>query len=163
MDPVTAAKTLLTQSAELFREIRLARDRLYAQRIKARQVCAQARSLRPQSPHDLIPLDMATALIFRRVYEERMQLGTPGRLTAHLDGLAYTLAELAPIYVYERNGQGVRALSKEELAGALFQDGARAISYVDGRATLKNLAMSTKHIPGVVQTLIASSPIREER
>ncbi len=107
-----------------------------------------------------MPLDMAVKLVFRRVYEEKIQLGLSGGLTAHIDGLAYTIAELVPIYVYEPNGHSVRALSKEELAGALFQDGAKAIRYIDGRPVIRNLAVSVKAIPQVIESLIAASDFR---
>ena len=101
-------------------------------------------------------------MIFRRVYAERLHAGTPTRVTAHLDALAYTIAELAPIYVYEANGHAVRALSRADLAGALFQDGAKVLAYIDGRPALRNLAFNATSIHSVIQTLIAASNSGQE-
>ena len=109
------------------------------------------------SAHELMPLDLAAASIFRRVYEERMQVGVPGRPAAHLDGLAYTIAELAPVYVYEGGGGAVRALSAAELAGGLFQGGARTLAYLDGRPPISCLAVRVRDVPAVIDALSAAA------
>jgi hypothetical protein len=93
-------------------------------------------------------------MVFRRVYEERMLLRESQ--TRHLDGLAYTIAELAPIYIYDPRGSSLRRISDDELRGALFQDGAKSISYVDRRTPITNLAVSIKNVDAVIQKLIAA-------
>jgi hypothetical protein len=107
--------------------------------------------------HDLMPLDLAVKLVFRRVYEEPMQMAVSGRAGAHLDGLAYAFAELMPIFVYQQDGRTVREITKGELAHGLFQDGARRLAYVDGRPAIDNLAVSAKNINPVIQALRAAS------
>ena len=108
------------------------------------------------SAHDLMPLEMAAAMVFRRVYEERKLPGLRGTEARHLDGLAYTIAELAAVYIYDTNGSSLRRLSDDELRGALFQDGAKRISYVDGRKRITNLAVSIKEVEAVIGKLIAA-------
>jgi hypothetical protein len=134
--------------------LRLGRDRLRAERDRAAASSAQAAA---PSTHDLMPLDLAARVIFRRVYADRSHGGMPTRMTAHLDALAYTIAELAPIYVYEANGHALRAISREDLSGGLFQEGARALAYIDGRRAVRNLAFNATSINAVIQTLMASS------
>jgi hypothetical protein len=113
--------------------------------------------LRHVSQHDLIPLELAAGTIFRRVYSERTQFHGPARLTAQLDGLAYAIAELVPIYGCEQNGVAVRLLSKDELKGALFEGGAKTITYVDGRPAIDGLAMNARHIEPMIAALLDSS------
>jgi hypothetical protein len=103
-----------------------------------------------------MPLNLAVSLIFRRVYEERLHVGVPGRSTVHLDGLAYVVAEYTQIYTYAQNGNSARALTKEELAGGLFQNGAKTLNYVDGRATINELAVSAKVVEPIVVALITA-------
>ena len=118
---------------------------------------------RAPSPHDLMPLDLAAETVFRRVYEKRAHMRPgAGRPLAHFDGLAYTIAEMGPIYVYESDGRGVRPLSAAELAGGLFQEGARALTYVDGRAPVRHLAVSVRHVEAVIATLIEAAGPRED-
>jgi hypothetical protein len=108
-----------------------------------------------------MPLDLAVFQIFRRVYQDRLHVAAPGRSTAHLDGLAYVIAEYTPIYTYAPHGGSARALTKAELAGGLFQDGAKALIYIDGRPTVEHLAVSAKTVPAVTVTLIAASNVRD--
>jgi hypothetical protein len=160
MDVLDKARRLIAQTADLITALRLGRDRLHAERDRARRACVDARALRPPSLHDLMPLDLAAGVIFRRVYSERMPVLTAPRSSAHLDGLAYAIADLAPIYVYEQSGGSVRQLSRQELDGGLFQNGAKTISYIDGRPALRDLALSVKHIEAIVQALLASADVR---
>lgn len=157
MDAVARAKRLVSHAKALMEGVKLGREALRVQRQSMRAAVAQARTLRTASPHDLVPLDLAVSAIFRRVYQGRMNIGTPGRSTAHLDALAYLIAEHAPIYTYKRDGDSVRVLAKEELVGGLFQGGARTLAFVDGRATITELAVSAKTIDAIVTTLIAVS------
>jgi len=157
MEVVAEAKRIVAQAVDLITALRLGRDRLFAEHRRARQTWADSRALRLPSLHDLMPLDLAAAVIFRRVYGQQTHLHSPTRLSAHLDGLAYAIAELAPIYVYQRNGGPVRQLSREELAGALFQGGAKTISYIDGRAALADLALNARQVEALIRTLVASS------
>jgi hypothetical protein len=162
LDKVSKTKDAAGPPVDVMTALRLGRDRLRAERERVPRSCAEPAALEPPSTHDLMPLDLAATVIFRRVYANRTHTGTPTRMTGHLDALAYTIAELAPIYVYEANGHSVRALSRDDLAGALFQDGARALAYVDGRAAVRNLAFNATSITAIIQTLIASSKSGQE-
>src|SRR5688572_11174187 len=114
------------------------------------------------SAHDLMPLDMAASMVFRRVYEKRVLLGTRGTPTRHLDALAYTIVELAAVYLYDTDGRWLRRISDDELRGALFQYGARQISYVDGRTPITNLAVSIRDVNAVIQKLMAAFRFGDE-
>lgn len=108
------------------------------------------------SAHDLMPLEMAASMVFRRVYEKRALVGLRRTEARHLDGLAYTIAELAAVYIYDTDGSSLRRISDDELRGALFQDGAKSISYVDGRKRITNLAVSIKDVEAIIGTLLAA-------
>jgi hypothetical protein len=157
MKAVVRAKMIVGKTAALLNTLHQRRDLLRQQREAARLRCTEARFMRARpSPHDLMPLDLATRAIFRRVYEERTGLGVAARPGAHLDGLAYVIAELAPIYVYEHEGRSVTQLSKEDLAGGLFQNGGKKLAYIDGRRAITRLAVNVANIEAVTKTLIAS-------
>lgn len=143
----------MARTVDLVTALRVGRDRLQHQ---GRSLCARRPARRP-SVHDLIPLDLAALNIFRHAYEERLHLPSTARLSAHLDALAYTIAGLVPLYVYQRGGESLRRLSKAELHEALFKDGAKAICYTDGRASINDLAISAKDVQTVIQTLLESS------
>ena len=156
MDVLAAAKKIVTRAGDLIAALRLGRDRLLARREGKGRLAGSSAAKSP-SIHDLVPLDTAATVIFRRVYLEQTPLGTLGRLPAHLDGLAYTIAELVPIYVFEPSGGVVRELAREEIAGGLFQGGAKEISFIDGRERIGNLALNAKDIDAVIQTLVEST------
>jgi hypothetical protein len=109
------------------------------------------------SAHDLIPLELAAAYIFRRTYEERVQISIPGRPAAHLDGLAYLLSTMVTLYSYPANGQGIRELGKEDLAGGLFRDGAKCLYFLDGRKEITPLAMRADAIGPIIAAMIDAS------
>jgi hypothetical protein len=156
MDAVAAAKRLVVQTQELIAAVRFEREALYQQRALARRLSSEARYLRSVTAHDLMPLDMAIATVFRRAYERRAQARMDVRPTGHLDGLAYTVAEFMPIYVYVPDGRSLRKLAKEDLAGGLFQGGGKALIYLDGRAPITNLAVNAKSLPAVIDALNAA-------
>jgi hypothetical protein len=149
--------------ADLLTTLRLGRDRLRARRDTGGGARPDSGAVTPPSVHDLMPLDLATAVVFRRVYCDERQAPNPAPLSAQLDGLAYTIAELAPIYVYERTGHSLRLLSREELEGGLFRNGAKVLTYIDGRAPIRDLAISAKKVSAVIQALSASSEFGQAR
>jgi hypothetical protein len=144
---------LLRQSRQMRGDARLQRDAAKMQRSLALRACAEAQARRGATAHDLMPLDLAAASVYRRVYEDFVTSMVQARPVSHLEALAYTIAEFTSIYVYESDGNSLRALSKEELAGALFRDGARVMCYPDGRPEVRNLAVSVKALPAVVLAL----------
>src|SRR3954468_2952982 len=163
-NPMDTARHLLALSTELVNsakalvsEIRSSLEASALRRSIALRLCEDAQLLRGDSAHDLMPFDLAVSLVFRRVYEEPMQTVVGGRAGSHLDGLAYLVSELAPIYVYEPDGEQRRRLSESDLAGALFQEGAKRIAYIDGRPAIENLAISVKKTEALIQALTAAS------
>jgi hypothetical protein len=159
-----AIRTTIRQVIEQARERREAaknqreqaqrqREEATRQLQRARQLCAQARAQRAVTAHELIPLDLAAAAVYRRAYDDFVNSPVQGRPTAHLDAVAYSIAELANVYAYTCDGKSVRVLSKEELSGALFRDGARTATYLDGRPDIKNLALSAKALEAIVLAL----------
>ena len=113
----------------------------------------------PPSLHDLIPLNLATAAVFRRVYVERTCESASSRASAHLDGLAYVISNLVPIFAYEEEGQPVRQLHSAELAGGLFRDGGKALYFLDGRPEITLIGVRAGDIDYVASSLIRSFPV----
>lgn len=113
----------------------------------------------PPSLHDLIPLNLATAAVFRRVYVERICESASSRASAHLDGLAYVISNLVPIFAYEEEGQPVRQLRSAELSSGLFRDGGKALYFLDGRPEITLIGVRAGDIEYVASSLIRSFPI----
>jgi hypothetical protein len=162
MEPLKRAKVAVGEAIGLTAALRLGLDKLCELRDAACSTVAKARRLRRVSAHDLMPLDLAARTVFRRVYEEKMLIAIPARQGTHLDGLAYAIAELAPLYTYEGNGITVRPLSEDELRGALFEGGAKVIRYADGRAPIEHIAVNAKTIQAVIRTLICGGNLRAD-
>ena len=119
----------------------------------------EAQQLRDPSLHALLPLELAVRTIFRRVYEERLAQAVSSRHDAHLDGLAYTVASLSPIYVcQDLAGKNVRRLSGEELSTGLFRDGARDMHFMDGRPPLRGLALHVDAVQRIIEILLHELP-----
>lgn len=115
----------------------------------------------PPTVHELVPLNLAAAVVFRRVYEDRTLL-SGGRSTAHLDGMAYVMTSLVPVFRYEPNGALVGQIQPDELAGGLFRDGGKALYFVDGRAEIALMGVRASDIDYVVTSLIRQFPLEEE-
>lgn len=152
-DLVARFSLLCVQCADILARVREVRDKAKQQRELSRQRCAEARARRPANLHDVIPLELGAVAVYRRVYEDVVQSLVQGRASGHLDAMGYAIAEFTPIYVYECDASSLRALSKEELVGALFRDGARAMHYLDGRPEVRNLAVSAKALQAIVLAL----------
>lgn len=103
------------------------------------------------SVHDLIPLDLALQLIFQRVYVETMR--TPGARPTRIDGLAYVVSSLVPLYAYTADRGVVRLLGAAELTGGLFVGNGKSVRFLDGRAELGNLAVTSAGMSTAVSTL----------
>lgn len=112
----------------------------------------------PPSVHDLVPLDLATRLVFRRVYEDRGLAAEPMRSGRHLDGLACVIATMVPLYTYEVNGPEIRTLDKTLIDGGLFRGGGKALYFVDGRKEITQIAVSTDTIAQVVSAMLDATP-----
>ncbi len=149
---VAEARAIAERNAELRAAAQGQREKSRSARRQALQLRMAAQGLRSPA-HDLVPLDLAAAMIFRKVYEERMMVGVKSRDGAHIDGIAYTIAAMCPIYVYEADGRAVRKLSEQEVSRGLFRNGARELHFIDGRPSVRNLAVSTGTIEAVLSAL----------
>lgn len=114
----------------------------------------------PPTVHELVPLNLAAAVVFKRVYEDRT-LVSGGRSTAHLDGMAYVMTSLVPVFRYELNGALVGQLQPAELAGGLFRDGGKVLYFVDGRAEIALIGVRASDIDYVVTSLTKAFPVEE--
>jgi hypothetical protein len=147
-DAVTRAGAVLAKATAVCERARQARA-------AADRALARSRATSAPSPHELMPLDMAVSTVFRRVYSERFLVGC-GRGDGHLDGLAYMMASLVPVWVYKQDGSGIRILTKGELAAGLFKGGAKEMYFLDGRPTLTALAVSVHAIEATRKAFAAS-------
>ena len=102
-------------------------------------------------PHELVPLELAVRTIQRRAYPERS-------LTAFLDeqlnGLAYAVAALVPLY--EVNSAGVRTIARDELKHGYFRRGGKELHFLDNRPALIALAVTTSGVETVVRSILAA-------
>lgn len=127
--------------AELLR--RAKEQHLTSRDVRGRSLRTRLESQRTRrvSLHDLMPLDLAVLTIFRRVYEARSKNAVSSRDFGHLDGLAYMIAGVWPVYVYEEHGTAFRRVTSEEVSLALFRSGGKEMQFIDGRAPLRSLAV----------------------
>lgn len=101
---------------------------------------------------ELVPLNVAARRIFQRVYLPfHYPQSTPG--ADQLNGVASALCSLAPVYVLDERGSAARRLGADELSGGLFRGGARELLYLDGRESIRNLAVSAPELERAARAL----------
>jgi hypothetical protein len=88
----------------------------------------------------LVSLAVAARMVHRRAYPQQYAIVEPALSGQQLDALAHVIASLAPIYTVNYRSAQFRELPQDELAGAVFRDGAQELAYGDGRAPLRYLA-----------------------
>jgi hypothetical protein len=103
--------------------------------------------------HDLVPLELAARTIYQRVYEEQHRKTGRACGVDELNGIAYAIISLLPIFTYAEDPQTLRQLSNDEVLKGLLRDGGRLMIFVDGRATIPNLAVSTTELERVAVLL----------
>lgn len=102
-------------------------------------------------PEELVPLNVAAQRIFRQVYLPfHHPQSSPG--ADQLNGVASALCSLAPVYALDGSG-APRRLSGEDLAGGLFRGGARELLFLDGRDSIRNLAISSREVERAARAL----------
>jgi hypothetical protein len=99
-----------------------------------------------------MPLELAARAIYRRVYEDKHRKAGLACSPEHLNGIAYALAALQPLYVVEET---VRPIGKEDVLKGLFRDGGRRMIFLDGRAPIERLSVSAAKLDDVVRALLA--------
>jgi hypothetical protein len=77
----------------------------------------------------------------------------------HLNGLAYAIAALVPIYTLGDGGE-VRAITAEELRHGYFRAGAKELHFLDGRASVDSLAVTPDGVEKVVSSILAAKEAR---
>lgn len=98
----------------------------------------------------LVPLEVAVRCIYSAAYEDSP---TPERLT----GLAQAVVALGPVYL--RGCQGdVAPVAENDLREALVRDCGEALHFIDGRAPLRGLFISTEAIDRAIALLGDSLP-----
>ena len=103
--------------------------------------------------HDLVPLDLAARTIYRRVYEEQHRNAGVACGVDQLNGIAYTIISLVPTYTYDQDPQDLRQLSADEVLKGLLREGGRSMIFLDGRATIPVLAVSSAELNRVENAL----------
>jgi hypothetical protein len=102
--------------------------------------------------HTLIPLGLAVGLVRSKVYAERKLTGQGYR--GDLNVLASFVAGTVPVYEYVTDpSRAPRALRRSELEGGLFRDGGKELSFIDGRATKRFLAVNALDVECVTSLL----------
>jgi hypothetical protein len=100
---------------------------------------------------ELVPLNVAARRIFQRVYLPfHHPQASPG--PDQLNGVASALCRLAPVYALD--GRGIaRLLTAQDLSGGLFRGGARELLFLDGRDSIRNLAVSGAEVERAARAL----------
>ena len=100
---------------------------------------------------ELLPLNVAARRVFQQVYLpfHHPQAG-PG--PDQLNGVASALCGLAAVYALDEGG-APRRLSTAELSGGLFRGGARELLFLDGRESIRNLAVSRLEVERAARAL----------
>lgn len=100
-----------------------------------------------------MPLELATRAICNRVYHPRGRRGRLACTLEQLNGIAYAVAALVPLFAYEADGVTVRPLGPEEISQGLFRDGGRTLFFLDGRAAIRPLAVPASGVDDVTRAL----------
>jgi hypothetical protein len=101
------------------------------------------------SKHDLVPVPLAARIVYERAY------GAPppvAHLDHRLDGLAYRLASVGPLYAALEEP---RRLSRQEIATGLFRKGGKEFHFLDERAPILHLGVTQECIERTAAALRA--------
>lgn len=104
---------------------------------------------RSASKRTLIPLAEAARTVYERLHGERPPAAY---LEERLSGLAYWLARAGGLYAMAE-GRRPRRLSREEIGGAHFRNGAQELHFLDERAPVKSLGVLPACIDRAVELL----------
>jgi hypothetical protein len=104
------------------------------------------------NPHELVPLELAARSIQERAYPERSLFAFPEE---HLNGIAYTVSALVPLYALNGTGE-VRAVTQDELQHGYFRRGAKELQFLDNRQCLEALAVTASAVETVVRSILAA-------
>ena len=95
----------------------------------------------------LVPLELATPLIFWEVY------GFMGSVD-ELNGLAMAVAALATVYQSNKESPTVaRVIPPSVMFSGMFRKGGEELRFVDGRAPLHSLGVKAEDVSYVIEVL----------
>jgi hypothetical protein len=101
----------------------------------------------------LMPLSLATRAVHAAVYPDT------SLNTSRLLGIAHVMAALVPMYAYcPGNSRELRRLSAEELLTGSFLHGSHELHFVDGRASVVDVAVESAAVLEVIATLRTPAP-----
>jgi hypothetical protein len=98
---------------------------------------------------DLIPL----ALAVRIVYLQTRGNGAAAHVLERLNAVAYSLAGIGAIYAIDGPYRLARPLSREELAAAVFRQGATEMHFLDDRPMLKRIAVTRESVEKTIKVM----------
>jgi hypothetical protein len=101
-----------------------------------------------------MPLELAARAIYRRVYEDAHRKAGVACNTEHLNGIAYAIAGMLPLFVVDDSTSRPRAVESGELVRGLFREGGRRLIFLDERPALSCLAVSAARLEDVVRALL---------
>jgi hypothetical protein len=102
----------------------------------------------------LIPLELAVALIWDRVYQGHVAVDDKERW---LDSIAATLSSTSDMFQQDgRSDVPARALSRQEVEGGMFRGGGKELRFLDGRPARIKLAVTADDVARTVVALKAA-------
>jgi hypothetical protein len=100
----------------------------------------------------LLPLDLATRLLFDRIYGGRPD--APGVEPTRLDAMAALVSQMITVYTYHPARGEARKLSDDDLSGGIFRMGAQEFHYIlGGHPPIRNLAVRNDDLPQLEERL----------
>lgn len=107
--------------------------------------------------HPLVPMPLAARMVYERAYGSE----PPERhLAERLNGLAYCLASLGPLYALESPEAAPRALSSSELAWGHFRNGGGELHFLDERAPILHVGVTRDCIERAIAALVNQAASR---
>ena len=104
-----------------------------------------------QLAHNLIPLKLAAEVVWNKVYAARH--GAAKR-EDKLISIALTLCAMGDVFQYEPDSRRVpRRLSPSDMDGGLFRAGGQELNFIDGRATIRYLAVEPDCVSKTIEAL----------
>jgi hypothetical protein len=77
---------------------------------------------------------------------------------SNLDAMANMVAGLCTLFVASNGGTTITALSREDVRGGRFTDGAKRMSFRDGRGTLEPLFVTTTALHAALALMTRGRP-----
>lgn len=105
----------------------------------------------------LAPVALAVRIVYERAYGAEPP---QAHLAERLNGLAYCLASLGPLYALESPEAAPRALSAAELAWGHFRNGGGELHFLDERAPILHIGVTRDCIERTIAALVNQAASR---